>query len=77
MIDRMRFYRSSGGMSHPVPNDEKPGEGYDPDAWETPCPSPKSDGWHCEHWYDGDGCHWCGDRALTDAELVAQGSETR
>ncbi len=51
--------------------------GEDPNAWETPCPSPKSDGWHCEHWYDGDGCHWCGDRALTDEELIAQGSEPR
>jgi hypothetical protein len=39
------------------------------DSWETPCPSPKSDGWHCEHWYDGEECHWCGDKALTDAEL--------
>lgn len=49
----------------------------DQDAWETPCPSPKSDGWHCTHWYDGDGCHYCGDRALTDEELIAQGSEPR
>ncbi len=51
--------------------------GGEHDAWETPCPSPKSDGWHCTHWYDGDGCHFCNEPALSDDELEAQGSERR
>lgn len=44
--------------------------------WETPCPK-RADRIHCEHWYDGDACCACGDRALLDAELVAQGSDPR
>ena len=30
--------------------------------WETPCPA-RTDGQHCDHWYDGGKCCACGDPA--------------
>lgn len=31
-----------------------------PEHWETPCPE-SDDGQHCNHWYDGESCCYCGD----------------
>lgn len=44
----------------------------DPDAWETKCPK-SDDGFHCEHWYDGEACHACGDPPdpnVVDGEFI-------
>lgn len=40
------------------------------------CPS-SPDGTHCVHWWDADACHYCGARALTDAELINLGMDPR
>lgn len=34
--------------------------------WETPCPR-SGDKRHCVHWYDGEKCCTCGDRAAISA----------
>jgi hypothetical protein len=40
------------------------------------CPAgPADDPWHCEHWYDGDGCHKCFARAMTHQEMLDAGME--
>lgn len=45
------------------------------DDWETPCPASPEDlepgqaflG-HCNHWYDGEPCCWCGDNDPSSIE---------
>jgi hypothetical protein len=41
-------------------------------AEETPCPV-SLDKIHCQHWYDGEICHFCGAPAMTEAEKRDQG----
>jgi hypothetical protein len=42
---------------------------------ETPCRLSRDGSQHCDHWYDADGCCWCGDPAMTDEELLERGIE--
>jgi hypothetical protein len=44
----------------------------DPVVEETPCEK-SPDGIHCEHWYDGEACHYCGAPEMTDEQKRAQG----
>lgn len=41
---------------------------------ETPCRY-RLDGMHCDHWWDGDGCHACGAPPMTFFERVLTGTE--
>jgi hypothetical protein len=40
--------------------------------WEL-CPKSKDGGVHCECYFDGDACGWCGAPGMTEAEKEAQG----
>lgn len=42
------------------------------DPEETPCPV-REDGLHCDHWYDGEGCHACGEGPMSEEARVQQG----
>jgi len=30
---------------------------------------------HCDHWWDGNDCHWCGAKGMTNEEKQEQGME--
>jgi hypothetical protein len=39
------------------------------------CPKSKDGDIHCEDWFDGGPCCWCGSPAMTDEEKSDQGME--
>lgn len=39
------------------------------DIYDEHCPKSKDGRGHCVCWWEGDGCCWCGVRALTKEEL--------
>jgi hypothetical protein len=52
-----------GNMTYEFPKTYREGD----DAIETPCPKSKDGGAHCDCWYDGEQCCYCGDRAVKEA----------